>query len=298
MEYKTLEIRVGFTIFVAILVFTIGLMWFEGFKVGMKTYELHAVFPMVGGIDPGDAVHVNGVEKGEVKRVALRERDVIITMSIDESVRIPGDSKVVLQTRGIMGERVVSIILGASGGHLAAGAILEGIYDPGISEALAALGRVTDEIQRLVDDMGKITDILTDGEKLASTIDNIAVASRQIRDGLEGNMSSIEEGVNAFSRSAGRVDSILARNSGKIDSLLGRLDAASRELPELFAGITEVTRALGEIARRLETGDNTLGALVQDRQLLDKLEKAITGLDELVTDIRNNPKKYLKVEIF
>lgn len=298
MEYKTLEIRVGFTIFIAVLVFTVGLMWFEGFKVGRKTYEIQAVFPMVGGIDRGDAVDVNGVEKGEVREVALRERDAIITMALETSVVIPADSKIYLQTRGIMGERAVSIVLGSSGERLAEGAVMQGIYDPGISEALAAVGAAADNLQRLVDEVERLGGILTDGERLATIMDNLAAVSSSLREGLDENLSSITEGMNAFGNSAARVDSTLARNSAKIDSILARLDSASGELPELLAGISEVTRSLGEIARRLETNDNTLGALVQDRDLLDKLEKAITGLDELVTDIKLNPKKYLKVEIF
>lgn len=298
MEYKTLEIRVGFTIFIAVFVFTVGLMWFEGFKVGRKTYEIQAVFPMAGGIDRGDAVDVNGVEKGEVKEVALRERDAIITIALETSVVIPADSKIFLQTKGIMGERAVSIILGSSGERLAEGSVMQGIYDPGISEALAAVGSAAENLQRLVDEVERLGGILTDGERLATIIDNIEAVSGQLRDGLDENLSSIREGMNAFGNSAARVDSTFARNSGRIDSILARLDAASGEMPELLSGISEVTRSLGEIARRLETNDNTLGALVQDRELLDKLEKAITGLDELVTDIKKNPKKYLKVEIF
>lgn len=298
MEYKTLEIRVGFTIFIAVLVFTVGLMWFEGFKVGRKTYEIQAVFPMVGGIDRGDAVDVNGVEKGEVREVALRERDAIITMSLETSVVIPADSKIFLQTRGIMGERAVSIVLGSSGERLAEGAVMQGIYDPGISEALAAVGTATENLQRLVNEVERLGGILTEGKRLATILDNLAALSGRLREGLDESLSSINEGMNAFGSSAARVDSTLARNSARIDSILARLDSASGELPELLAGISEVTRSLGGIARRLETDDNTLGALVQDRELLDKLEKAITGLDELVADIKKNPKKYLKVEIF
>jgi hypothetical protein len=37
---------------------------------------------------------------------------------------------------------------------------------------------------------------------------------------------------------------------------------------------------------------------MSDRVLLDKLEKTVHDLDDLVTDVKANPKKYLKVEIF
>ncbi|HSG27229.1 MAG TPA: MlaD family protein [Candidatus Krumholzibacterium sp.] len=298
MEYKALELRVGFTIFIAVLIFTVGLMWFEGFDLGGETYELYATFPMVGGIDPGDAVRVNGVEQGEVKRVALRERDVIITMQLDVDARIPDDSKVVLQTRGIMGERIVSIILGDSDSYLEEGALMTGVYDPGISEALAAVGNVLDEVRRLVDDIEKVTDTLSEGERLDTAIENLARISQQVKEALDRNIDSMDSGMGSFSRSAGRVDSLLARNTARIDSMMVRFDDVSRGLPKLIDNISEVTSTLGEVARSLESGDNTLGALLQDRELLDRLEKAISGLDSLVTDIRENPKKYLKVEIF
>ncbi|MBU8923271.1 MAG: MCE family protein [Bacteroidales bacterium] len=298
MEYKALELRVGFTIFIAVMIFTIGLMWFEGFKIGGEKYEFHAVFPMVGGIDPGDAVRVNGVEKGEVKSVSLREKDVIITMELDISARIPEDSKVVLQTRGIMGERIVSIIMGDSGVMLKEGALLEGIYDPGISEALAGVGKVLDEITRLVDDIEKITLQLTDGERLGTAIENLVEVSEQVKNALGRNMESMDSGIASFSRSASRIDSILARNAGHVDSMMLRFDDVSRYLPGLIENISKVTSTLVELAARLETNDNTMGALLQDRELLDRLENTIGGLDSLVTDIRENPKKYLKLEIF
>jgi len=109
MEYKSLEIRVGLTIFIASLILIVGLMWFQGFKVGHGNYQIHAVFPMVGGISPGDKVNLNGVEMGSVKRVRLRENDVLLTMDISRQAKIPDDSRIVLQTVGIMGDEALAV---------------------------------------------------------------------------------------------------------------------------------------------------------------------------------------------
>ena len=49
MSYKSLEIRVGATIFIAALILSVGLMWFQGFQLQRQTYEILARFPMVGG---------------------------------------------------------------------------------------------------------------------------------------------------------------------------------------------------------------------------------------------------------
>ena len=48
----------------------------------------------------------------------------------------------------------------------------------------------------------------------------------------------------------------------------------------------------------LQSEEGTMGALMQNRELLDKLERTITNLDELVTDMKANPGRYLKIEVF
>ncbi len=298
MKYRMLELRVGFTVFIAILVFTVGLMWFEGFKIGRTTYEINAVFPMVGGINVGDVVSVNGVEKGEVGSVILRDRDVVLGLKIDASVRIPADSKVVLETHGIMGERIVTIVLGKSGEYLEEGATLEGVYDPGISEALASVARVVDDLKELAANISTLTETLSKGDNLSKAAENLSALTGELREFIERNSEKLDEGVRSFSNSALKIDSLLTRNTAGIDSIVARLEEAGEDLPELVDRITETAGILRDLSKRLNTSETTIGALFQDRELLDRLEASITGLDELIADIKANPKKYLKIEIF
>ena len=298
MSYNRLELRVGLTIFLAILVLTVGLMWFQGFKMGRTTWELHAVFPTVGGIDSGDIVNVNGVERGEVKRVSLREHDVLVTMKLRGEARIPDDSRVVLQSIGIMGERVVTIKLGRSDVFVEAGAILDGTYDPGISEALAHLGVLLDDLSVLTRDIHEITGILTEGERLDSTITNLASVTGDLRRMVRRNAPELERGVASFRRSNERLETFVERNADRMDSIVVSLETLSGDMPSLVRRLDELAASLGRIAGRLEGDESTLGALMHDRELMDRLEEAITGLDELVTDIKANPKRYFKVEVF
>ena len=54
------------------------------------------------------------------------------------------------------------------------------------------------------------------------------------------------------------------------------------------------------LAEELETGDGTLQLLLRDRALYDDLRKTADDVDDLVNDIRENPRKYinLKFELF
>ncbi|MCX5753499.1 MAG: MlaD family protein [Candidatus Krumholzibacteria bacterium] len=298
MEYKSLEIRVGFTVFIASLILIVGLMWFQGIKVGHGNYQIHAVFPMVGGISPGDKVNLNGVEMGSVKRVQLRDKDVFLTMDISKRAKIPDDSRIVLQTVGIMGERIITVLLGKSERFLEPGTIMQGEYEPGITEALAFLGGIMDELTQLTKDMQRIASTLTQGDKLKSIVENLAGISERLRTLIERDAPGLEAGIQSFRRSAETVDKLLARNSGDIDTLITSVSAASKDFPELVRRMRAITDALAEITNSLQKNDNTLGALMSDRVLMDKLEKTVKDLDDLVTDVKANPKKYLKVEIF
>lgn len=297
MEYKSLELKVGFTVFIAILAFSFGMMWLEGFKLRGERYEVHAVFPMVGGVNSGDAVNVNGVERGEVTRVNLRDSDVIVSMSIDIDTKIPEDSKVVLQTQGIMGERIVTIIVGRSEVFMEPGSMIEGVYDPGISEALSSMGKVMEDLHWLTSDIREIAQVLR-GEEIAETLRNLATASEQITIMIRDLSPDLKSGAASFSSSAARADSMMARNEAKFDSIVVNLDDAAKMMPALAESLGDLTVALKEVTDKLNSTDNTMGTLLNDKELLHKLEAAITGLDELVTDIKANPKKYLKVEVF
>lgn len=297
MEYKSLELKVGFTVFIAILAFSFGMMWLEGFKLRGERYEVHAVFPMVGGVNSGDAVNVNGVERGEVTMVNLRDSDVIVSMSIDIETKIPEDSRVVLQTQGIMGERIVTIIVGRSEVMMEPGSMIDGVYDPGISEALSSMGKVMEDLHWLTSDIREIAQVLR-GEEIAETLRNLADASEQMTIMIQDLSPDLKIGAAAFSSSATRADSMMARNEAKFDSIIVHLDQATRKMPALAEGLSELTVALKDVTDRLNSTDNTMGTLLNDKELLHKLESAIMGLDELVTDIKANPKKYLKVEVF
>ncbi|HER43959.1 MAG TPA: MCE family protein [Candidatus Eisenbacteria bacterium] len=297
-DEKKLELRVGLTIFVAAVILSVGMLWFQGFEIGKRSYELNAVFPMVGGIDPGDEVNVNGVEKGEVKRVELAGSEVRVRMAIYADVRVPDDSQIILQTIGIMGERVVSIILGSSERYIEPGSTMQGIYDPGMSEVLASFGNIMGDLSELTKDISAIAEILTEGDDLKNAVGNLAEITEELKEVLSRSAPRLEEGVDSFNRSAARIDGLLERNSGKIDSVIAAMERTGRGMPELVERISSVTESLAEVVGLLESDESTMGALLRDRQLLDRLERTIQSLDELVTDMKANPHRYLKIEVF
>jgi phospholipid/cholesterol/gamma-HCH transport system substrate-binding protein len=55
---------------------------------------------------------------------------------------------------------------------------------------------------------------------------------------------------------------------------------------------------LDAILGRIERGEGTLGRLSRDTGLYDTLTETARSIQLLATDIRENPGRYVKVEIF
>ncbi|MCD6379799.1 MCE family protein [bacterium] len=298
MKYRSLELRVGATIVIAVLILIVGLMWFDGFKTGKDSYLVQASFPMVGGIHNGDVVNVNGVEKGKVTGVVLGEKKVVVNMSIDVGTVIPEDSKVILQAYGLLGERVVLIIKGSSERPIHAGAKLEGVYEPGISETFASLVDVMGDLKDIAKDMGKITKVLTEEGKFKRSVENLVVITDELRTLISETAPDFKEGTAEFKSSAVRIGALIERNSDEIERVIAGLDTTVGKMPVVISRIDTLTALFVDISKRLQSKDSTLGALLNDREFLDSLQCTVVELEKLVADIKKNPKRYLKVEIF
>jgi phospholipid/cholesterol/gamma-HCH transport system substrate-binding protein len=83
----------------------------------------------------------------------------------------------------------------------------------------------------------------------------------------------------------------LARAIARTDSISARLDAATAQLHA-------ASTSFAVVAGRMERGEGTLGKLSKDDALYTNLNSAVANLNQLTTDIRANPRKYLSVSVF
>ena len=93
---------------------------------------------------------------------------------------------------------------------------------------------------------------------------------------------------------------VTADNSGRVDSIMLQAENLTKKVDVMTDDLEYMAAAARDFADRLNYGDGTLQLLVDDRRLYDDLRKAADNLDDLIIDIKENPKKYLqlKVELF
>ncbi|HEY7818937.1 MAG TPA: MCE family protein, partial [Vicinamibacteria bacterium] len=82
----------------------------------------------------------------------------------------------------------------------------------------------------------------------------------------------------------------------RIDGGEGTLGALVRER-ELYDRLDALSANIASVTARLDRGDGTAGQLLHDRALYDNLNKTASELQGLISDIRQDPKKYLRVKV-
>ncbi len=92
-----------------------------------NNYPVSASFNSVSGLKEGAFVEIAGVRVGKVASIRLdpEEYEAVVTLSIDNGVRLQEDSIASIRTAGIMGDRFVSITPGGAEEYIEPGGEIE-----------------------------------------------------------------------------------------------------------------------------------------------------------------------------
>ncbi len=115
MRDTKLELIVGIFVLVGIVALTYLAVKLGKLEViGGNNMELQAEFDSVAGLKSGATVEIAGVQVGQVKRIGLKDDRALVALSLRPGVKIYGDAIASIKTRGLIGDKYVSISPGGS----------------------------------------------------------------------------------------------------------------------------------------------------------------------------------------
>jgi phospholipid/cholesterol/gamma-HCH transport system substrate-binding protein len=136
--------------------------------------------------------------------------------------------------------------------------------------------------------------------KFKNTVDNLEKVSASLAGYMSRNEGKLDKTVENFYQASRELNRLLTDNSASVDSSLRRIDRMSRNLESFVIRLDTLSFQIREFAESLNNPDGTLNLLINDRRLYDDLRRTADNIDDLVADIRANPRKYinLKLELF
>ena len=300
MPSKNVELRVGFLIIAALVILVGAIIWIQGYRYGRENYRFSVIFTEVGSLAKGDPVMVSGIRKGKVRDLDLAEEGVLVELLLSNDVILKEDATITIKNIGLMGERFVAVNPGKSAVNQDLTRAIIGSYDTGIPEVMGMMGEMIDELRQLVHSFKTSIGSDSNLSKFTSAVTNFEELSRSLNDYVKRNDNKLDQAAENFLKASSELRKLSVNNSGRVDSMLVRLDQSGQKLDLLVDDLVDVASTARQFATKLDSGNGTLQMLVEDRRLYDDLRRTANNIDDLVSDIRANPKKYigLSVRIF
>lgn len=300
------EVAVGITIILAVLLVYFGVRFLEGEQLFGGTYDLFAELESAGGLTSGSSVKVSGVKVGEVTAIRLKEasRGVGVRMEIREGVEIPQGSVASLEGLSALDNVSIDIEPGPEGNPLLQDGDtlrtqrqrdLMGQVDSTLSDAQRTFRQAGSLVASTEQDLGLIL------REMRTASGEAAVLMQDSRGRVQSTLIDLRSAAADLNRFAVQMDSV-AVNLDHVtgaggDTLVvavNRLNELMRRLDGVVLALEGGSTSLEAVAARMDSGDGTFGRIMADPSLYMRLDSAAMNLNEILSEFRNDPKKYLK----
>lgn len=304
------EIKIGITVFLAAVVAVIGFRFMTDIPIFRASQEVTTTFDRSDGLGQGSQVYIKGVRVGSVTKIELnKERRVDVRLRIDIPGNLPRNSIAYLTSLSLIDGKAIVIELGDSSEYIEFGEEIEGRFVEGAMESITARS------EEIGDDLSEtFTELKTFLRQLNETLDddtrsnldrtavNVARATEQISELLEGKKEEIDKAVQSGSSMLAQLDTLATENRPRIDILIASLEENISELEKTRIEIESASSNLNEILEKINNGEGTFGRLVNDPSMYDNLDEMIKEMNSLVKNVNENPGRYLRhmslIEIF
>ncbi|HEV7782318.1 MAG TPA: MlaD family protein [Chitinophagaceae bacterium] len=302
------ETKVGILTITALTILIIGFNFLKGKNLFSKSKKIYAVFSDLGTLEKSNEVKINGLPIGSVADKKELDKDVsgiIVTINLTRDVNIPRNS-VAFISSGLVGASFIVIEKGNSTEYLKIGDTLRTRVDNGILGDVKAqlnptLAKVRDVLDSLKSTLSGANAIFSFENKrnIMQTMENLNRASSSLNSLLNSETGPLGRTLN----NAADLTAELKKNTENINATIGNAKIASEKLAklELQPTIDSFNTMLSQMkatVAKIASKDGTLGALINDRTLYNKLNDAILAVEILVDDLRLNPKRYVNLSIF
>lgn len=324
------EVLVGATILAGIALILIGTVYLKGTGFGKEEQTIRARVPEAGQLLDGAAVKLRGVPIGRVDAIELEQNSggVIVTMKIDPDVRLPEDPVVLLSPESMFGDWQAQIYPRTSFPQYVYAESPDPRVLPGYT--LPDMSRLTAVADQIATNMAELSDrfevAFTEetARNVREAIENIQKVSEQLNglitrqnanadevaNSLAATSASLGEAAETAARAfaafeeavgGGRLTGIVSNihtASMQADSISRVMLAATRDLRVAAASADSTFRKVGSVVDAMNQGKGTLGLLMRDTTMYYQLLETNAEVQELLRDMRANPRKYINLTIF
>lgn len=272
------NVKVGVVVTAGVILFLLIFGWARNISYLSEERIISMSFPTVSGLEVGDQVSVNGVRSGYVKDIIMTGNGVQVTASIDKNVVLHPDTRANIAMLDLMGGKKIEINPGTAAGTLDEQQPVPGTYDPAIPEVMAMAGSLASDLPELLtkidSTLNGINAYLHD-DQLRDDIGASVAAMREITGQMQRILKKNAEGIDRIVENTGE---LTEKSIALIDSNKAGISESLARAQELLASSEKLVSAATEIIEETRAGENNLGKVLNDEELMTSLTESIENL--------------------
>ena len=304
------ETKVGILAAFSIALLIIGYNFLKGNAIFSTETVLYARYTHVDGLAVSKPVIINGFQIGRVDKLQLQpDGTILATLKIKGKYDIPKSSVARLESTDLLGSKAIVMALGGGKDFAQDGDTLNANVEKNLMEAVQPVQKKAELI------IGKMDSILTSLNSIlnpnfqknvdksftsiAATLASLEATSKKVDNlvGAEGSKVSL------ILANAESISSNLKNNNAKINAILNNINTitdqvAAANFKQTIDNANKAVSELQAVVGKMNNGNGTLGLLLNDSKMYDNLNSASKNLDNLIIDLKENPKRYVHFSVF
>ena len=303
------EVKVGATALLTLVVFVWLFNFLKGKDFLKSTAIYYSVYDKVGGLAESSPVEVNGHKVGVVQSVEFinaTSGKLLATFSVNKHFKIPKNTVAEIVPVSLLGGMKVQFVYGAGPGFYSQrdtipGKLAESLMDKidteilPVKEKLANLVVVLDSVISSVDEIMS-PEFKKNFSGSIAHLNNTAASLDKVLGSKEKELSATVDNINKFTK-------MLSDNSGKMNKTFSNLESISDTLAaaDIYKSVTNLKSSLEKASTlmdNLNKGKGSAGQFITNDTLYTNLTGSLASLNELLKDMKSNPKRYVHFSLF
>lgn len=295
MSKVSKEVKIGIAFALAIFLLYYGISFLKGFNIFKSSNTYIVVFDDVSGLTQATPVTVNGFQVGLVSSMKMDPKNpnrIITYLNMDKGLQIPKGSKMSLDVSMLGSATIIMETNPYTTEYISNSDTIIGIRKKGM---LDAADNMVPQIQNM---LPKIDSILTGI--------NILVNSPA----LSQSLSDVNQITGDLAKSTKQLNIMMATLNKDVPVVTGNLSTMSNDLTGLtkqlnqmdiastYKAVDSTMKNIQYLSTKITSKDNSLGLLLNDRNLYDSINGTISNASLLLKDVRANPSRYINVKVF
>lgn len=298
------ELKTGIIAIIIIGLFVWGYNFMKGqdvFKTNARHFFIE--YKNIQGLNKSSIVTINGLQVGKVVGIKFnpeKRGELIVEMLLENDFEFSKNSIARIYASSLLGGQSLAIIPSYEGEMAVSGDYLKGEVE---SDIFSTVGEKLNPLQ------AKLENVIVSADSLFQGVNQ--VLNKKTKESLSNSVKGLEYTIQDIRKTVQSVNEILAA----IDK--DDLNQVIKDTKNITANFSKVSDSLananiGEIIRKseltlnhvnsllkgIENGKGSLGKFVNDTAMYDNLTNVSKELEELLREIKLNPKRFVHFSVF